>query len=134
LTRANCQEKAVIRQGPTSIYYTFIIYAGATPEQGPWEVEVYCNDVNWEFFPRTDDFSQEFTDLDDALQYANGEDDREHGSGTAVLLAVGTSAPVQHEYRIWSQAFAEGQRAIPELETTPGSKRLRRRHHRLSPR
>jgi hypothetical protein len=75
LTRENWLEKAVVRQGPTSIYYTFIIYAAATPEQDPWKVEVFGNDVNWEFFSRPDDFSQEFADLDDALRYANGEDD-----------------------------------------------------------
>jgi hypothetical protein len=38
-------------------------------------VEVNGNDVNREYFPRTDDFSQEFADLEDALLYANGEDD-----------------------------------------------------------
>ena len=75
LTRENWLEKAVVRQGPTSIYYTYIVYAGATPEAGPWKVEVHGNDVNWEYFPRTDDFSQEFADLEDALRYANGEDD-----------------------------------------------------------
>jgi hypothetical protein len=31
--------------------------------------------VNWEYFPRTDDFSREFADLDDVLRYANGEND-----------------------------------------------------------
>ena len=43
--------------------------------QHPWMVQVHGNDVNWEYFPRTDDFSQEFADLEDALPYANGEDD-----------------------------------------------------------
>jgi len=33
------------------------------------------NDVNWDYHPRTDDFSQEFADVDEALRYANGEDD-----------------------------------------------------------
>ena len=68
LTRENWLQKAVVRQGPDSIYYTYILYAGARPEEGPWLVEVHGNDVNWEYFPRTDDFSQEFTDLDDALR------------------------------------------------------------------
>jgi hypothetical protein len=75
MTRENWLEKAVVRQGPTSIYYSYILYAGATPDEGPWMVEVHGNDVNWEYYPRTDDFSQEFADLDDALRYANGEDD-----------------------------------------------------------
>jgi len=74
LTRENWLQKAVVRQGPTSIYYTYILYAGATPEEGPWMVEVNGNDVNWEYFPRIDDFSREFADLDDALRYANAED------------------------------------------------------------
>ena len=74
LTRENWLQKAVVRQGPTSIYYTYILYAGATPEEGPWMVEVNGNDVNWEYFPRIDDFSREFVDLDDALRYANAED------------------------------------------------------------
>jgi hypothetical protein len=30
--------------------------------------------VNWEYYPRSDDFSQDFADLDDALRAANGED------------------------------------------------------------
>jgi hypothetical protein len=38
-------------------------------------VQIHGNDVNWEYYPRMDDFSQEFADLDDALRYANGEDD-----------------------------------------------------------
>jgi hypothetical protein len=38
-------------------------------------VQVFGNDVNWEFFPQPDDSSQEFSDVDDALRYANGEDD-----------------------------------------------------------
>jgi hypothetical protein len=38
-------------------------------------VEVHGNDVNWDCHPRTDDFSREFCDLDDALRCANGEDD-----------------------------------------------------------
>jgi hypothetical protein len=75
LTRENWLEKAVVRQGPTSIYYTYILYAGTTPDEGPWQVEVHGNDVNWEYHPRTDDFSQEFAELDDALRYANGEYD-----------------------------------------------------------
>jgi hypothetical protein len=112
LTRENWLEKAVVRQVPTSIYYTFIIYAGATPEQSPWDVEVYGNDVNWEFFPRTDDFSQEFTDLDDASAVRERRRrlllSREHRSGTAVLLAVGASAPVQHDYRISPRRPSKG--------------------------
>ena len=75
LTRENWLQKAVVRQGPDSIYYTYILYAGTRPDEGPWRVEVHGNDVNWEYFPRSDDFSQEFADLDDALRYANGEDD-----------------------------------------------------------
>jgi hypothetical protein len=75
LTRENWLHKAVVRQGPDSIYYTYILHAGGTPEVGPWKVEVHGNDVNWEYFPRTDDFSQEFADLEDALRYANGGDD-----------------------------------------------------------
>src|SRR5215469_102303 len=75
LTRENWLEKAVVRQGSTSIYYTYILYAGASPEVGPWNVVVHGNDVNWEYFPETVDFSQEFTDFDDVLRYANGEDD-----------------------------------------------------------
>jgi hypothetical protein len=75
LTRENWLEKAVVRQGPTSIYYIYILYAGTTPDEGPWKVEVHGKDVNWEYYPRSDDFSQEFADLDDALRYANGEDD-----------------------------------------------------------
>ena len=82
LTRENWLQKAVVRQGPTSIYYTYILYAGATPEEGPWMVEVNGNDVNWEYFPRIDDFSREFPDLDDALRYANGEDDSYFGEST----------------------------------------------------
>ncbi len=74
LTRENWPQKAVVRQGPTSIYYTYIVYAGAIPEAGPWKVQIHGNDVNWDYYPRTDDFSQEFADLDDALRYANGED------------------------------------------------------------
>src|SRR5262249_9062945 len=75
LTRENWLKNAVVRQGPTSIYYTYIVYGDANPEKGPWKVQVHGNDVNWEFFPREDDFSQEFADLEDALRYANGEDD-----------------------------------------------------------
>ena len=40
LTRKNWLQKAVVRQGPDSIYYTYILYAGARPEEGPWKVEV----------------------------------------------------------------------------------------------
>ena len=75
LTRENWLQTAVVRQGPISIYYTYILYAGVSPEEGPWKVEVHGNDVNWEYYPRTDDFSREFADLDDALRYANGQDD-----------------------------------------------------------
>jgi hypothetical protein len=71
----NWLEKAVVRQGPTSIYYIYILYPGMNPDEGPWKVEVHGNDVNWDCYPRTDDFAQEFADLDDALRYANGEDD-----------------------------------------------------------
>jgi hypothetical protein len=63
LTRENWLQNAVVRQGPTSIYYTYIVYGGVNPEKGPWKVQVHGNDVNWEFFPRDDDFSQEFDDL-----------------------------------------------------------------------
>jgi hypothetical protein len=55
LTRETWLEKAVVRQGPTSIYYTYMVYAGATPEEGPWMVQIHGNDVNWEYYPRTDD-------------------------------------------------------------------------------
>jgi hypothetical protein len=44
---------------------------------------VHENDVNWEYHPRTDDFSQEFADLDEALRYANGEDDSYFAESTA---------------------------------------------------
>jgi hypothetical protein len=30
LTRENLLERAVVRRGPTSIYYIYIVYAGAT--------------------------------------------------------------------------------------------------------
>ena len=94
LTRENWLQKAVVRQGPTSIYYTYIVYAGATPEEGPWKVEVHGNDVNWEYFPRTDDFSQEFADLDDALRYANGEDDSYFAESTV---------PAERSYWPWER-------------------------------
>ena len=81
LTRENWLEKAVVRRGPDSIYYTYIVY-GATPETGPWKVEVHGNDVNWEYYPRSHEFSQEFANLDDALRYANGEDDSYFGQST----------------------------------------------------
>jgi hypothetical protein len=35
LTRENWLEKAVVRQGPTSIYYIYILYAGVSPDEGP---------------------------------------------------------------------------------------------------
>jgi hypothetical protein len=61
--------------GVVSCYDRIIMCAGATVEEGPWMVKVHGNDVNWEYFPGIDDFSQEFAGLDDALRYANGEDD-----------------------------------------------------------
>jgi hypothetical protein len=44
------------------IYYTYVLYAGLTPEEGLWKVEVHGNDVNWDYLPKTDDFSQELND------------------------------------------------------------------------
>jgi hypothetical protein len=38
-----------------------------------WGGNIWCGErktpVNWEYYPRTDDFSREFADLDDALRY-----------------------------------------------------------------
>jgi hypothetical protein len=113
LTRENWLQKAAVRQGPTSIYYIYILYAGVSPEEGPWMVEVHGNDVNWEYHPLTDDFSQEFANLDDALRYANGEDDsyfaertvparrscwpRERPAESYVVFEFGSCRPSQDE-------------------------------------
>jgi hypothetical protein len=74
LTRENWRDKATVRRGATSIYYTYLNYY-VEPETGPWHVTVHGNDVNDEVYPRTHEFSREFADLDEALRYANGEDD-----------------------------------------------------------
>jgi hypothetical protein len=83
--------------------------------------------VNWEFLPRPDDFSQEFADLDDALRYANGEDDSYFAESTVPAqrsLWPGNIRPSRA--RLSNSALAVRRRAtaIPEPEAVPGSKRL----------
>jgi hypothetical protein len=56
LTRENGLERAVVRQGSTSTYYIYILYAGVSQEEGLWMVEVHGNDVNWQYDPLTDDY------------------------------------------------------------------------------
>ena len=63
-------------------------------EEGPWLIQVDEDDVNWEYFSRTDDFSQELGDLDDALQYANGENDSYFAQRTV---------PAQRSYWPWER-------------------------------
>ena len=64
--------------------------AGTTP----WMVQIHGNDVNWDYHPRTDDFSQKFADLDDALRYTNGEDDSYFAESTV---------PARRSYWPWER-------------------------------
>jgi hypothetical protein len=83
LTRENWRQKATVRRGVTSVFYTYLNY-GRDPETGPWHVTIHGNDVNYEAYPRTHEFSREFEDLDEALRYANGEDDSYFAESTVV--------------------------------------------------
>ena len=134
LTRENWLEKAVVRQGSTSIYYTYILYAGATPEVGPWKVAVHGNDVNWEYFPETDDFSQEFTDLDEALRYANGSDDSYFAQNTVPARGPTGRGNVHLSPTPLSNSVppsVEGRVTIPKPEETRWSNPLILTDHNL---
>ena len=82
---------------------------------------MHGNDVNWEYHPRTDDFSQEFAELDDALRYANGEDDSYFAQSTV---------PAKRSYWPWERPaesyviIERGPRRTSKGE--PGSKMRRR--------
>jgi hypothetical protein len=112
LTRENWLQKAVVRQGPTSIYYTYILYAGATPEEDPWMVEVNGNEVNWEYFPRRLQPVVCRPRRRASVRQWRGRFllRSEYRSGEAVVLARRTSARVAHHYRIWSPPSIEGRR------------------------
>jgi hypothetical protein len=53
------------------------------------------NDVNWECYAQTEDFSQEFADLDAALQYANIEDESYFAESTV---------PAQRSWWPWKRS------------------------------
>ena len=48
LTRETWRQKAALRRGVTSVFYTYLNF-GRDPETGPWHVTIHGNDVNFDW-------------------------------------------------------------------------------------